>query len=115
MDHRTLKQLARLKFTMRQAKIGTLDLVRYSTDDVYASNMLDQAAGADTEEIVTLALELRHKRGLLNAVASRERRSFTNADGSPARYAVRETTSTKHDSKRGIVSKLFSRRKPNAS
>lgn len=111
MDHGTLKQLARLKFTMRQAKIGTLDLERYSTDDAYARSMLDLAEEADNEDIVMLAVELRHKRGLLNTRAS-SNDSFTNADGSPARHADKQAAPVEPDNKPGMMSRMFGRRKP---
>lgn len=111
MDHSTLKQLARLKFTMRQEKIGTLDLERYTTDDVYARAMLDRAEEADNEEIVTLAVELRHKRGLLNTSTSRDT-GFTDADGSPTRHTENPAPPPEQDNKSGMMSRMFGRRKP---
>lgn len=114
MDHGTLKQLARLKFTMRQAKIATLDLERYSTDDAYARGMLDKAEEADNEEIVMLAVELRHKRGLLNTGTGHSD-TFTTAGGLPARRKEDHVTPKEPDSKPGMMSKMFSRRKPSPS
>ena len=111
MDHDTLKQLARLKFTMRQAKLGTLDLERYSTDDAYARRMLDQGEEADNEEIVMLAVELRHKRGLLDTGES-QGDSFTDAEGAPARHAEGQDAAAQPEEKQGMMSRMFGRRKP---
>ncbi len=70
MDHIFLKQLARLKFKLRQEKLGTVDLERFASDNQYARCVLETAEESESEEVVSLAVELRHKRGLLGAPAN---------------------------------------------
>ena len=65
MDHIYLKQLARLKFKLRQEKLGTVDLERFASDAQYARRVLEIAEESESEDVVSLAVELRHKRGLL--------------------------------------------------
>lgn len=70
MDAQTLQLLARTKIRLRQEKGFALNTQRFFAEPAYALQALDLAEDSEDIELVSAALELRDRMGLIPALAS---------------------------------------------
>lgn len=72
MDQNEMRLIAHLKVLLSKQTGNKIDLVRFSTDNGYAKQVLEIAAASESEELIVVAMQLMERRGLLPKSPSAE-------------------------------------------
>lgn len=67
MDTQLIQLIARLKIQFRREKGSQINTQRFFDDPAYRLAVLDEAEASDSEELVTLAITLRDRLGMIAA------------------------------------------------
>ena len=65
MDQNEIRLVAHLKVLSSKQTGNKIDLVRFSSDNGYAKQVLEAAIASDNEELIVVAMQLMERRGLL--------------------------------------------------
>ncbi|HKQ30857.1 MAG TPA: hypothetical protein VJS66_06195 [Burkholderiales bacterium] len=72
MDQNEMRLIARYKVLLSKHNGNKIDLVKFSSDNAYAKQVLEIGAASDNEELIVVAMQLMERRGFLKKAATPE-------------------------------------------
>jgi len=65
MDQNEMRLIAHFKVLLSKHKGTKIDLVKFSSDNAYAKQVLEIGTASENEELIVVAMQLMERRGLL--------------------------------------------------
>lgn len=65
MDQNEMRLIAHFKVLLSKHTGNKIDLVKYSSDNAYAKQVLQMGTASENEELIVISMQLMERRGLL--------------------------------------------------
>ena len=87
MDQNEMRLIAHFKVLLSKHHGTKIDLVKFSSDNAYAKQVLEIGTASENEELIVVAMQLMERRGLLRKAPTAEaKKEEKKSDGVSDRY-----------------------------